>query len=846
MESWQPGGSGGAQYPGRVQQELRHSEQRRMELQKMLKTLHRDQRLMRVSELQAQWHEVSERERRARLRNQQLLRDFQRVEEAMGELSEHNAAMSRIRTEYERQLEKRFPRWQKKLEEKWRAAQQSKQQAEWSSEPYVLKPALHNFVPGGESWREGVPNPRAGAPQHSNTGLAGRSYIQSPSNHQVPWLGDFLAKTNPFQNYGVAPSADPLAQGGPGREAINDPRRRFQSLQEPASYLCQQNAFQWDSPLDSPHVGQTNPKIPFPSGLGGRLGRQSRVEAERAARPRASPSSGDSAAERGSRRSSRATKPAVLQETLPRAKRWERMASEPHELDVKPVRLLSAGVDLSENSSVSGDTGSEQSWRVRERKKERRNAGKGRTSREESISEESISEASQQPPEEYGQLASSNGNSRSEKRVSERGLEEWDKEGRPVNITTAFPGTQTGTPSRSESEESEKLGRRDSQEQGEISLEKEVALVNGRIVSMGREEKRGEGIREEGDSLGTDEEGEAVYSGEEQLDPVEPSRESCLGNIKDGGVGEDLGSPVAMAVVDSAKANTEEEPEIGCKDSEATREVEEMEMGKESEMFGEEPSGDESEGSGKEEGGRQGGEGQQEGGGEGEEEGSEEEEEPEESEEGEEEAGDEEESEEEKEEVPEEERSGEGCDGTDSEDEIVTSRNRTMPSESLGEQIDAEVQLDRTGGAALAVSDEGGGGTESSDEEGERGGSEAVESEGEEEGDEIEALLAPREDNTDERFPGVSRADEESTRRGDGRIGEEKETPAQCSPAQTQLEEHMEGGEHQRVKNEKTFLVKPKELWRNSEDSDLGTDPSPRPPHTERAGGGDEFDDFYD
>lgn len=54
---------------------------------------------------------------------------------------------------------------------------------------------------------------------------------------------------------------------------------------------------------------------------------------------------------------------------------------------------MSAGVDLSENSSVSGDTGSEQSWRVRERKKERRNAGKGRTSREESISEESISEA---------------------------------------------------------------------------------------------------------------------------------------------------------------------------------------------------------------------------------------------------------------------------------------------------------------------------------------------------------------------------------------------------------------------------------------------------------------------
>ncbi|KAK6477749.1 hypothetical protein HHUSO_G21337 [Huso huso] len=49
-----------------------------------------------------------------------------------------------------------------------------------------------------------------------------------------------------------------------------------------------------------------------------------------------------------------------------------------------------------------------------------------------------------------------------------------------------------------------------------------------------------------------------------------------------------------------------------------------------------------------------------------------------------------------------------------------------------------------------------------------------------------------------------------------------------------------------RVKNEKTFLVKPKELWRNSEDSDLGTDPSPRPPHTEPAGGGDEFDDFYD
>ncbi|XP_041096288.1 uncharacterized protein LOC121308045 [Polyodon spathula] len=314
-------------------------EQRRMELQKMLITLHRDQRLLRVSELRAQWREVSERERRARFRNQQLLRDFQRVEEAMGELSEHNAAMSRIRTEYERQLEKHFPRWQKKLEEKWTAAQQSKQ-AEWCSEP--LKPAVHNSVPGGESWRD--PDPGSRTPQHSNTGLAEGRYTPIPSPHQAPWLGDFLAKTNPFQNYGVAPPAAPLAQGGPGREAINDPRRGVQALQEPASYLWQQSAFQQDSQLDSPHVGQTNPKIPFPSGLGGRLGRQSRVEMKRAARLRASPSSGDSSVEGGSRRSSQATKTAVLQERRPRAKRGERMTLKAQELDVNPGVTVAPGL----------------------------------------------------------------------------------------------------------------------------------------------------------------------------------------------------------------------------------------------------------------------------------------------------------------------------------------------------------------------------------------------------------------------------------------------------------------------------------------------------------------------
>ncbi|MBN3326535.1 SF3B2 factor, partial [Atractosteus spatula] len=74
-----------------------HVQQRRLELQGALSRLQRAQHLQRAAELQAQWRDVCEREGRARLRNSQLLADFQRAVDTARELSARAAAMATIR-----------------------------------------------------------------------------------------------------------------------------------------------------------------------------------------------------------------------------------------------------------------------------------------------------------------------------------------------------------------------------------------------------------------------------------------------------------------------------------------------------------------------------------------------------------------------------------------------------------------------------------------------------------------------------------------------------------------------------------------------------------------------------
>ncbi|XP_051778678.1 glutamic acid-rich protein-like [Erpetoichthys calabaricus] len=78
---------------------------------------------LQIAELQIQWRDISERERKARIRNQDLLCHFEKLEESLERLSARTAAILKLRVEHERQMERLFPGWQKKVEKNWTSAQ---------------------------------------------------------------------------------------------------------------------------------------------------------------------------------------------------------------------------------------------------------------------------------------------------------------------------------------------------------------------------------------------------------------------------------------------------------------------------------------------------------------------------------------------------------------------------------------------------------------------------------------------------------------------------------------------------------------------------------------------------
>ncbi|XP_076877046.1 uncharacterized protein LOC143526504 [Brachyhypopomus gauderio] len=66
---------------------------------------------IRAACLRYRWQDVNEREHKAQLTNQKLLRDFQRAERTLGELVVRAEAMSTIQVHYERYLEENVPQW---------------------------------------------------------------------------------------------------------------------------------------------------------------------------------------------------------------------------------------------------------------------------------------------------------------------------------------------------------------------------------------------------------------------------------------------------------------------------------------------------------------------------------------------------------------------------------------------------------------------------------------------------------------------------------------------------------------------------------------------------------------
>ncbi|XP_048883478.1 protein IWS1 homolog A-like [Brienomyrus brachyistius] len=110
-------------------------EHRRTDWQGTPQSLRQEQHLQWL-QLQCRWREVSQRERRAKLRNAQIIQDFQRTEATVRDLAARTTAMTTIRADYEKQLQQKCPRRLQKLEEK-RTYLHCKKQVELNLNEYL-------------------------------------------------------------------------------------------------------------------------------------------------------------------------------------------------------------------------------------------------------------------------------------------------------------------------------------------------------------------------------------------------------------------------------------------------------------------------------------------------------------------------------------------------------------------------------------------------------------------------------------------------------------------------------------------------------------------------------------
>ncbi|XP_029918037.1 protein starmaker isoform X2 [Myripristis murdjan] len=359
---------------------LKRSEHRRMELQRDASTSQRDQHL-RAVELQRRWLQLQERERKARLRNKQLLQDFERAQDTLRDMVTRTATMKTIRMEYERYLEENSPRWQQQLKEKTLSAQ--KRMEVYLTEYLKKIEEEQVMMPSAEaqpSLSQGPPTQpqKTAADKHPgyysqnscpHYDKDGPSRPPAPSmqsswpTHCHPHSAGFPSRT-PCQPQGSshAPSAfHPLP-------SFQQPHR-FTSTPSHHHSLPQPRPLGW-TPLQMDHARSRSDGVagfpaghealwarPFmaePPGWGVMQGVE--VGAERSTGP---------SSERGSGRGGRSS-------------------GLSQELDVKPVRLSSeSGRDSSQGSRKSGG-----------REKRRRRAKTGRTERSSSAGEEDGSQES--------------------------------------------------------------------------------------------------------------------------------------------------------------------------------------------------------------------------------------------------------------------------------------------------------------------------------------------------------------------------------------------------------------------------------------------------------------------
>ncbi|XP_048457104.1 centrosomal protein kizuna isoform X2 [Rhincodon typus] len=101
---------------GELQRQLHGSEQQRLDLeQNLLKCRKSSQWMLKRARLKSYLKELRERERKAQLRNRQLLKDFENIEAQVAALTSGSDTLKQMKIEYEKQIEKLMPVWSENL-----------------------------------------------------------------------------------------------------------------------------------------------------------------------------------------------------------------------------------------------------------------------------------------------------------------------------------------------------------------------------------------------------------------------------------------------------------------------------------------------------------------------------------------------------------------------------------------------------------------------------------------------------------------------------------------------------------------------------------------------------------
>ncbi|XP_059919737.1 nucleoprotein TPR [Gadus macrocephalus] len=332
------------------EEDLRKSENRRMQLHCDVLKLQREQHL-RAMRLQRRCQELTEREGRARRRNQQLLQDFQRAEATLGEMVAHTATMNTLRLEYQRYLEENSPRWHQQLKDHTQRAEKKRLEALLKD---LLKREEEHVTASFTRERFSPPRENTHWPQRATSEPEAFCRAHGRPDAFVPL---------------TMPSSSWLTQAHTSHDALCFPSPTVFPPPRPSPVHHQTSPQTGPPPRGAPQTNGTPPSV------SSEVGSPPGLQAPGAPGALAGPSGWGRVLGGGAEAGGGGE---------PDAETWGENRkgggkSSPQELDIKPVRLSSAHGDSSDGSRDSGD-GRSQGERRRRKKEGRQPSSSDRKS----------------------------------------------------------------------------------------------------------------------------------------------------------------------------------------------------------------------------------------------------------------------------------------------------------------------------------------------------------------------------------------------------------------------------------------------------------------------------------